>query len=128
MGRVVPPGEQLVLAIYVRNLETSLKFFLDFDFHLSRRDGPFVELRWEDSLLFLVERPDVSEPSTPVGNLRVMVPDVDAYYHKAQALGYAVVMPPADRYYQLRDFMVAGPDGIHLRFAGPVRQKNDLKA
>lgn len=128
MEKFVPSGEQLVLAIYVRDLEKSCRFFLDFGFQLSRRDGPFVELRWEDSLLFLVERPNAAVPEAPVGNLRVMVPDVDAYYHKAQALGYAVVTAPADRYYHLRDFVVAGPDGIHLRFAGPVREQPEKTA
>ncbi len=117
MERCVPPGEQLVLAVYVQDLEKSCRFFTDFGFLVSRRDGPFVELRWEDSLLFLVERPDAEPPLKPVGNVRVMVPDVDALYERARQLGYPVVTPLGDRYYGLRDFVVAGPDGIHLRFA-----------
>ncbi|MGQ9484384.1 MAG: NUDIX domain-containing protein [Desulfosoma sp.] len=115
--RVVPSGEQLVLALYVRDLGTSCRFFQDFGFQLSRRDGPFAELRWEDSLLFVVERPEVTPPDQPVGNIRVVVHDVDALYEKAQHLGYPIVTPLGDRYYGLRDFIVAGPDGIHLRFA-----------
>ncbi|MEJ5366310.1 MAG: NUDIX domain-containing protein [Desulfosoma sp.] len=115
--RYVPPGEQLVLAVYVQDLGKSCRFFQDFGFVLSRRDGPFVELRWEDSLLFLVERPEAKPPETPVGNIRVMVPDVEAIYERARKSGHPIVTPLADRYYGLKDFVVAGPDGIHLRFA-----------
>lgn len=117
MEPYVPPGEQLVLAVYVQNLEKSCRFFLDFGFAVSRRDGPFVELRWEDSLLFLVERPEAKPPERPVGNIRVMLSNVEAIYEKALHSGYPIVTPLGDRYYGLRDFVVAGPDGIHLRFA-----------
>lgn len=121
--RCVPPGEQLVLAVYVQDVEKSCRFFTDFGFLVSRRDGPFVELRWEDSLLFLVERPDAEPPKAPVGNIRVMVPDVEAVYQKARDLGCPIVTPLGDRYYGLKDFVVAGPDGIHLRFASHLGRK-----
>uniref|UniRef100_A0A831ZYD0 NUDIX domain-containing protein n=1 Tax=Desulfacinum infernum TaxID=35837 RepID=A0A831ZYD0_9BACT len=124
MERVVPSGEQLVLAVYVQDLEKSCRFFVDFGFVVSRRDGPFVELRWEDALLFLVERPEAKPPETPVGNIRVMVSDVEAIYEKARQSGYPIVTPLADRYYGLKDFVVAGPDGIHLRFATFKSQKH----
>ncbi|ROQ90672.1 NUDIX domain-containing protein [Desulfosoma caldarium] len=118
--RVVSPGEQLVFALYVRDVETSCRFFQDLGFHVSRRDGPFAELRWEDSLLFVVERHELSPPAQPVGNIRVMVSDVDAVYKKVQELGYAIVTPLEDRYYGLRDFIIKGPDGVDVRFAAPL--------
>ncbi|SMC22923.1 Glyoxalase-like domain-containing protein [Desulfacinum hydrothermale DSM 13146] len=117
MGKKVPAGEQLVLAIYVRNLERSARFFTDFGFVINRRDGVFMELRWDDSLLFLVEMPDVKPPEGAIGNVRVVVEDVDGIYEKARALGHEIVTDIGDRYYGMRDFVVAGPDGINLRFA-----------
>ncbi len=117
MKPTVPPGEQLVLAVYVRDLQRSVRFFTDFGSQLSRTDGPFAELRWEESLLFLVEQEGVTPPERPVGNIRVVVPDVDALYEWAQRLGAEIVTEIGDRYYGMRDFVVAGPDGIHLRFA-----------
>jgi catechol 2,3-dioxygenase-like lactoylglutathione lyase family enzyme len=117
MGRTVKDGEQLVLALYVRDLERSAKFFTDFGFVVNRRDGVFMELCWETSLLFLVEMPDVKPPEKAIGNLRVVVDNVDKLYQKARSLGYEIVTEIGDRYYGMRDFVVAGPDGIHLRFA-----------
>ena len=45
------------------------------------------------------------------------MPDVDRYWALAQELGCTVVKPVDDRYYGLRDFTIAGPDGVGLRFA-----------
>jgi len=50
----------------------------------------------------------------------VMVPDVDACWAKAQELGVEVVLPIADRYYGLRDFTIADPDGFGIRFASAL--------
>ena len=41
----------------------------------------------------------------------------DRYWTLAQELGCTVIRPIEDRYYGLRDFTIAGPDGVGLRFA-----------
>ena len=45
-----------------------------------------------------------------------MVANVDHYWELATKLGARVIRPIEDRYYGLRDFTIAGPDGIGLRF------------
>jgi len=49
--------------------------------------------------------------------VRVMVPDVDRYWRVANEIGATVIVPIADRYYGLRDFTIADPDGFGVRFA-----------
>jgi uncharacterized glyoxalase superfamily protein PhnB len=46
-----------------------------------------------------------------------MVPDVDDCWDRANQLGARVVVPIGDRYYGLRDFTIADPDGFGVRFA-----------
>ena len=66
----------------------------------------------------LEEVPDAPPPPPyPVGNVRVMVPDVDNYWALAQKIGAQVLRPLENRSYGLRDFTIAGPDGLGLRFA-----------
>jgi uncharacterized glyoxalase superfamily protein PhnB len=54
-------------------------------------------------------------------DIRVMVPDVDEYYARAQAAGLQVMHSLADREYGLRDFIVRDPNGFRLRFASTLR-------
>ncbi|HZU69735.1 MAG TPA: VOC family protein [Ktedonobacteraceae bacterium] len=118
MNPYVPPANQLIVELYVRDLRASCEFYQRLGFQLARDDGDFVELQWEDSLLFLEEVPAASPPpSSPVGNIRIMVPNVDDYWSLAQELGAQVLRPLEDRYYGLRDFTIVGPDGLGLRFA-----------
>jgi uncharacterized glyoxalase superfamily protein PhnB len=46
-----------------------------------------------------------------------MVPNVDHHWAKVKKMGIQVIKPIEDRYYGLRDFIIAGPDGLALRFA-----------
>jgi catechol 2,3-dioxygenase-like lactoylglutathione lyase family enzyme len=121
MKPYVEPHEQLIVEIFVRDIRQSREFLQRFGFELVRDEGDFIELRWEQHLIFLEAIPNLpAPPSFPVANIRVMVPDVDAYLAKASAAGARVIKPIGDRYYGLRDFTVAGPDGIALRFATPL--------
>ena len=49
-----------------------------------------------------------------------MVPNVDEYWALSKKLGAEVLRPIDDRYYDLRDFSIAGPDGVGLRFATTI--------
>ena len=58
-------------------------------------------------------------PKFPIANIRIMVPNVDHYWKRAKEIGAKVVIPIADRYYGLRDFIISDPDGFGIRFATP---------
>ena len=126
MNRYVDSTEQLVTEIVVEHMRRSVDFYQRLGFELLRDGGDFVELVWEDHRLFLAELSafrDVRKPVLPAppafppANVRVMVSDVDAYWKRANELGARIVVPIADRYYGLRDFTIADPDGFGVRFA-----------
>lgn len=131
MTRYVPPEEQLVTEILVRDIKRSTDFYLKLGFKLLREAGDFVELTWEDHRLFLAEPSafhgldqalEIERPHFPLANVRVMVPDVDQLWKRAQEMKAVVVVPLADRYYGLRDFMISDPDGFGIRFASLIQQ------
>jgi catechol 2,3-dioxygenase-like lactoylglutathione lyase family enzyme len=113
----VPPTEQLVVEVYVRNLERSVDFYRRLGFEVLERHGRFAALTREGHRFFLDERPDLEPPASPRANVRVMVPDVDAWWRHATGLAARVVTPIANRDYGLRDFTIADPDGFGVRFA-----------
>jgi catechol 2,3-dioxygenase-like lactoylglutathione lyase family enzyme len=110
--------EQLVIELYVRDFKVSCAFYQAFGFRMVRDEGDFAELQWEDALLFLEANPKgPPPPSFPVGNMRILVPNVDDYWTLSQQMGVQVIRPVENRSYGLRDFTIAGPDGLGLRFA-----------
>jgi catechol 2,3-dioxygenase-like lactoylglutathione lyase family enzyme len=132
MIRYVDSTEQLVTEIVVRSMTRSVDFYRSLGFHLVRDGGDFVELAWEDHRLFLAELSAFHEidhvtlppaPQFPLANVRVMVPDVDNHWKRANEIGARVVIPVADRYYGLRDFTIADPDGFGIRFASTLNQR-----
>ena len=118
MESYVNQGEQLVVALYVMDIKKSGEFYRSYGFEVVRDEGTFMELKWEDARLFLSEVPGTPlPPVNPIGNLRIMVPDVDEYWNLANERGAVVLSPIEDRYYGLRDFTIGGFDGLALRFA-----------
>lgn len=121
IGSTAERAEQLVVEVMVRDLDRSLRVYVDLGFTLERRDGTFAALRFGGSRLFLDERPDLPPPSGPArANVRILVPDVNALWAAVQRLELPVERPIADRAYGLRDFTVLDPDGFGLRFASPL--------
>src|SRR3974377_1573475 len=101
--------EQLVIELYVRDFKTSCAFYQAFGFRMIRDEGDFAELQWEDALLFLEANPNAPTPqSFPVGNIRILVPNVDDYWTLSQQMGVQVIRPVENRSYGLRDFTIAG--------------------
>ncbi|HEY7911777.1 MAG TPA: VOC family protein [Blastocatellia bacterium] len=116
-GGYVEAGAQLIVELYTSSYKESLAFYVAFGFRVLRDEGNFAELAWDDSRLFIEEVKGAPAPDRQVGNVRVMVPDVDRHWAKALEIGARVIRPVEDRYYGLRDFTIAGPDGLGLRFA-----------
>ena len=50
-------------------------------------------------------------------NVRIVVPDVDLIWECVKPLGLPIVHIVADRPYGLRDFVLADPSGLEIRFA-----------
>ena len=132
MTAYVRSTEQLVTEIFVRDIRRSTEFYRRLGFELLRDGGDFVELTWEDHRLFLAELSAVrdvsgvalgSPPEFPVANVRVMVADVDARWTRANEIGARIVTAIGDRYYGLRDFTIADPDGFGVRFASPIEPR-----
>lgn len=132
MRRYVDPTEQLVTEIVVRDIRRSVEFYGRLGFELLRDSGDFVELTWEDHRLFLAELSAFRDargvalatpPPFPLANVRVMVPNVDDYWKLVNEIGAQIIVPVADRYYGLRDFTIADPDGFGVRFASVLQQR-----
>jgi len=126
MNTYVDSTEQLVTEIVVSDIRRSTEFYCRLGFSLLRDGGDFVELTWDNHRLFLAERSafrDVDHgelpapPQFPLANIRVMVPKVDDHWQLANQIGARIIAPIADRYYGLRDFIIADPDGFGIRFA-----------
>ena len=132
MSRYVDPTEQLVTEIVVRDIRRSAEFYRRLGFALLRDGGDFVELTWEDHRLFLAELSAFHEvgpaelpapPVFPLANVRVMVSNVDDHWRLARDIGARIIVPLADRYYGLRDFTIADPDGFGVRFASVLQAR-----
>jgi catechol 2,3-dioxygenase-like lactoylglutathione lyase family enzyme len=118
MSRYVDSTEQLVVELFVRDLQRSLAFYRALGFDLLREEETFAVVAWEGHRLFLDQKDDLPEaPATPIMNVRVMVADVDRAWQRVNELRLRVVAPMADRPYGLRDFTIADLDGFGVRFA-----------
>jgi catechol 2,3-dioxygenase-like lactoylglutathione lyase family enzyme len=122
MPPYVPSTEQLVVEVYARDLARSLEFYRALGFEVQSVEADFAVLAWEDHRFFLEPRPDLPAViDQPQANIRIMVADVDTYWAIAQRIGARVIKPIEDRYYGLRDFTIADPDGFGLRFGSRRR-------
>ena len=118
MTGYVSPAEQLVVALYVHDIGEAVSFYEGLGFAVVRGEGTFVELRWEDAPLFLVQTQGTA-PALPrrLGDLRIMVPNVDHYWELARQQGLKIIRPLENRNYGLRDFIISGLGGLAVRFA-----------
>jgi len=117
----VDSNRQLVIELYVQDLNRSVSFYEQLGFKIDRRDGHFAQMSWEDHHFFLDEQAGLPQASeSPRVNVRVLVPNVDFYWQQVQDLGVPIISPIADRSYGLRDFIVSDPDGFGVRFATPL--------
>ncbi len=119
-----PPGDQLVLELFVRDFARSRAFYLALGFEVEREEEGFAFLRFDQCGLMLQHSSRLGElPRRPAANLRILVEtiaEVDAKWDLARSLGAPVFVPIGDREYGLRDFIVLDPDGFGVRFAAPI--------
>jgi catechol 2,3-dioxygenase-like lactoylglutathione lyase family enzyme len=115
-----PAQWQLVLEVYVSSVSESVEFYTNLGFKVEWAVPEyFAQLAWEDGcILFLKSRPSDSTADScqGVGNIRIMVADVDVKYAECQHLGYKMEQEIGDRQFVLRDFIVQDPDGFGVRF------------
>lgn len=112
-----PSTSQLVVEVFVRDMNASKHFYQRLGFELVEDRGDFVTLAWEGHQFYLDARPNQPEVANePQANMRIMVPDVDRYWELAREIGARVYAPIQDREYGLRDFTILDPDGFGLRF------------
>jgi catechol 2,3-dioxygenase-like lactoylglutathione lyase family enzyme len=134
--KYVASTEQLVTEIVVKDIKRSTKFYRELGFEVLRDAGDFVELTWEDHQLYIAELSAYHEiasddvelpepPKFPLANIRIMVPNVDDYWKLVkEEMEAQIVIPIADRYYGLRDFIISDPDGFGVRFATSSSQSS----
>jgi catechol 2,3-dioxygenase-like lactoylglutathione lyase family enzyme len=129
--------EQLVTEIVVKDIKRSTRFYRELGFKVLHDAEDFVELTWEDHQLYIAELSAYHEintdvvklpepPKFPLANIRIMVPNVDDYWKLVKEMGAQIVIPIADRYYGLRDFIISDPDGFGVRFATPSSQSSSI--
>lgn len=124
-------ADQLVLELYVKDLLKAAVFYEDLGFTRGRTEHNFMVLHWDKSpgnhaMIFLeaINNPPPPFSSLPqhvIGNIRILVDDVDKYWELAQSLNAPVLKPLADRSYSLRDFTIISPEGLGLRFGSPKK-------
>lgn len=122
-GMTIRPERQLVYEWYTPSLARSVAFLQALGFEVLRHEEAFAEMGWgAESRLFVEEVPD--DPAMPAGyrgNIRVLVPDVDAVYQAALVLPDGTILKTLeDRNSGLRDFILGSPFGLALRFATPL--------
>ncbi len=113
---------------FVPDIERSIAFYKQLGFVTVRQEPDFAVIALGEDVHILL----AADALIPVGarfdgarggalNMRIMVGDVDAVYQRAKAAGARIVHEIGDRYYGLRDFIMADPDGFMLRFAAALR-------
>jgi catechol 2,3-dioxygenase-like lactoylglutathione lyase family enzyme len=121
IGSAAERTSQLVAEFVVPDLDETLAFLLAVGFRLERRAGAFAVLQWEGSRLFLAENAAASVEKR-WSNVRVLVSDVDEVWARVVRMGAPIAVPIGDRDFGLRDFIVAAPGAVEIRFAQPLAE------
>jgi catechol 2,3-dioxygenase-like lactoylglutathione lyase family enzyme len=120
MSRYVDSTEQLVMELFVRNINRSKEFYQKLGFKILEDEGTFARLAWEGHHLMLDGKKDLppltSDAEDIRSTMRILVPNVDDYWKLVGEMGAPIVTPLAERF-GLRDFTFVDPDGFGLRFA-----------
>jgi uncharacterized glyoxalase superfamily protein PhnB len=120
--------------LIVRDVERSIRFYCDvLDFELDKHvpeKGPFVfaSVRGGGVEIFLNERETAVEEypefgKVPIGGtltLYLVMQGIDELYAEISANGQKILMPIETKFYGVREFAVADPDGYVITLAERV--------
>jgi catechol 2,3-dioxygenase-like lactoylglutathione lyase family enzyme len=109
------------LTLATHDMRRSVDFYrsLGFELHYGSETTGFTSFLCGTAFLNLILMPE-SVPWSWWGRAIFHVNDVDAFYARARAHGYAVAAPPRDAEWGERYFHLTDPDGHELSFARPL--------
>ncbi len=123
MKKTVDSTEQLVLELFVDDIEKTRDFYARLGFETVAAEGGYTLVTWEGHQLILEgkHRGLPPNPSPARFTLRILVPDVERYWELVQEMG-AEIVHPLDVRWGNKDFTFLDPDGFALRFATRLAQ------
>ncbi|HEY1140663.1 MAG TPA: glyoxalase superfamily protein [Lysobacter sp.] len=110
---------QGVVEIVGPDVDASLAFYAARGFEIARRSGSFAVVHRDGLRLFLAQDPD-ADTQPRWNSLRVMTKDVDSLHEAIVGRGIAILHPPENRPFGLREFVVRDPNGFDIRFCQPI--------
>src|SRR5687768_8923099 len=121
----VPPtrDESHAAHFYVRNLDASVKFYVDtLGFQVIRREGghALVALGRSDVMLTDASARDRDGAPGAASSGRLVVPDVDGVYKRVRHARVVVIDELRDRASRVHDFVTVDPDGFPIRLSTAV--------
>jgi catechol 2,3-dioxygenase-like lactoylglutathione lyase family enzyme len=106
----------------VSDLEAALRFYLEvLGFEEDFRFGNYAGIKMGGVKLHLSQAGNPNSKPPGSGSVYVFCDEVDDYYAEIVAKGAVPQNPPKDYEYQMRDFVVADPDGNLVGFGMEVK-------
>lgn len=116
--------DYLVPVLPTANLAEAIAFFESLGFHHEWSWGePHCYAGMYSDSDHVIHLQQVSEvPAAPAG-LYLQVQNVDEIYAECREMGLQVLHPLGDQDYGMRDFSVAGPDGMRVSFGQEMESR-----
>lgn len=116
-----PNIEYAVPVFHVANLTDAAAFFVTLGFELQWTYGEpaaYASLAYGTTpVMHLMQSENV--PASAAG-LYIQIKNVDEIYSACQAAGLSFLSELADQAYKMRDFTLAGPDGLRVTFGQEI--------
>jgi catechol 2,3-dioxygenase-like lactoylglutathione lyase family enzyme len=124
MATVPPPRDESHAAhFYVRNLDASVKFYVDtLGFQVIRREEGHALVALGRSEVMLTDASARDRDGAPgaASSGRLVVPDVDGVYKRVRHARVVVIDELRDRASRVHDFVTVDPDGFPIRLSTAV--------
>jgi catechol 2,3-dioxygenase-like lactoylglutathione lyase family enzyme len=124
MASLPPRDDHHAAHFYVRNLDASVKFYVDtLGFQVIRReeDHAMVALGSSSVRLTDASRRDRDARGRAIsGSRALVVPDVDHVYQRVRDARVVVIDELRDRASKVQDFVTIDPDGFPIRLSTAV--------
>lgn len=116
-----PEFEYAIPVYHVTNLEEAAAYFVTIGFELEWSWGErarYAGLYYGDTPgMHLMQCENVTHAGA---GLYIQIKNVDEIYAACQTAGLLILVPIADQEYKMRDFVLAGPDGIRVTFGQEI--------